>query len=54
MYIRAGQNDKAMEWLEKALAMHDPVILQLKVEPAYDPLRADPRFVRLLQKVGLQ
>jgi tetratricopeptide (TPR) repeat protein len=54
MYLRTRQNDKAMEWLEKAFEMHDPVMLQLKVEPAYDPLRSDPRFVRLLQKVGLQ
>lgn len=54
IYLRARQYDKAMEWLEKAFVMHDPVMLQLKIEPAYDPLRNDPRFVRLLQKVGLQ
>jgi TolB-like protein/DNA-binding winged helix-turn-helix (wHTH) protein len=53
-YLRAGRNDKAMEWLEKSFEMHDPVVLQLKVEPAYDPLRGDPRFVRLLHKIGLQ
>lgn len=48
------RSDKAMEWLEKAFAMHDPGVLQLKVKPAYDPLRSDPRFVRLLQKIGVQ
>ena len=54
IYLRARQYDKAMDWLEKAFVMHDPLMLQLKVEPAYDPLRSNPRFVRLLEKVGLQ
>jgi hypothetical protein len=41
-----------MEWLKKAFAMHDPGVLQLKVKPAYDPLRSDPRFVRSFRKLA--
>jgi hypothetical protein len=39
--------------LEKAYAQHSNGLTSLKVEPAYDPLRGDPRFQELLQRVGL-
>jgi TolB-like protein/DNA-binding winged helix-turn-helix (wHTH) protein/Tfp pilus assembly protein PilF len=48
-----GDNDAALGWLEKAYAQHSNGLTSLKVEPAYDPLRGDPRFQELLQRVGL-
>jgi hypothetical protein len=51
--IGAGSNQAALDWLEKAYAQHSNVLTTIKVEPAYDPLRSDPRFQELLQRVGL-
>ena len=51
--IGAGNNQAAIDWLEKAYAEHSNILTTIKVEPAYDPLRSDPRFQELLQRVGL-
>ncbi|HTO85907.1 MAG TPA: protein kinase [Thermoanaerobaculia bacterium] len=48
-----GEKDQALAWLEKALDERDPWLTSLKVEPMYDALRSDPRFVDLLHRVGL-
>lgn len=48
-----GDNQAALGWLEKAYAQHSNGLTSLKVEPAYDPLRGDPRFQELLRRVGL-
>jgi hypothetical protein len=39
--------------LEKAYDQHSNGLTALKVDPVYDPLRNDPRFQNLLQRVGL-
>ncbi len=52
-YIGVGKTDEAFAWLEKAYLERSTVITSLKVNPAYDPLRGDPRFQELLHRVGL-
>jgi TolB-like protein/DNA-binding winged helix-turn-helix (wHTH) protein/Flp pilus assembly protein TadD len=51
----AGVRDTAqtLAWLEKAYAEHSGELPALKVNPAYDFLRGDARFQRLLERVGL-
>lgn len=48
-----NKKDAALSWLEEAYKQHSNSMIQLKVDPAYDPLRADPRFQDLLRRVGL-
>jgi serine/threonine-protein kinase len=48
-----GEHDQALGWLEKAYEERAQMMSELKVEPAFDPLRADPRFADLLRRVGL-
>jgi adenylate cyclase len=53
-YAAAGDREAALSWLEKAVDEHAPWLPELKLEPTYDPLRSDPRFVVLLKRVGLE
>ncbi len=53
VYAGLGENDEAMEWLEKAVAEHNAGLLTLKVHPVFDPLRSDPRYQDLLCRIGL-
>jgi TolB-like protein/DNA-binding winged helix-turn-helix (wHTH) protein/Tfp pilus assembly protein PilF len=52
-YIGTGNRDQAIAWLEKAFAQRSNGLTALRVDPAYDPLRDDPRFQNLLRQVGL-
>lgn len=52
IYLSQGDHELAFAWFEEALAQRDPWLVWLKVEPRLDPLRADPRFARLLACVG--
>ncbi len=53
LYTRAGMLDEALSWFEKAFEAHDPNMPYLKIDPIFDNLRKDPRFIMLLKKMGL-
>ena len=53
IYLGLGDKDRAFEWLGKAYEERSPDLMWLKVDPSYDPVRSDPRFIQLLKKVGL-
>ena len=42
IYTGLGEKDWAFEWLEKGY--EERSLLDLKVNPTFDPLRSDPRF----------
>jgi DNA-binding winged helix-turn-helix (wHTH) protein/TolB-like protein/Tfp pilus assembly protein PilF len=52
IYGALGEKDEAFEWLEKAYDGRDFILTLLKVEPAFDPLRDDPRYAELERRVG--
>ena len=54
IYARLGEREAALEWLERAYDEHDSTLVWLKVHPRFDALRAEPRFVALLRKMGLE
>jgi TolB-like protein/Tfp pilus assembly protein PilF/predicted Ser/Thr protein kinase len=51
LYTRAGKNEEALDWLEKAYEAHDPNSIYLGVDPIFDVLRNEPRFQDLLRRM---
>jgi serine/threonine-protein kinase len=52
-YAVAGENAKALDWLERAYEQRDGTLVWIKVHPRMDGLRAEPRFRELLSKMKL-
>jgi serine/threonine-protein kinase len=52
IYIGLGENDKAIEWLQTAKRDRDPFLMYIRVDPNFDSLRMDPRFVELMKQIG--
>ena len=53
VHVGLGENDQALNWLEKAHEERFNRLAYLKHEPVWDPLRSDPRFVDLLRRINL-
>jgi len=52
IYSTLGKPDKALEWLERAVAGHDPGTTMIAVSLLLKPLHGDPRWPALLEKIG--
>ena len=51
IYTQLSDKDQAFEWLKKAYEARNSRLISLNVRPAWDPLRDDPRFQDLLQRI---
>jgi len=52
VYLAIGNKEEALRWLEHSYADRDGANLSwINVEPILDPLRGEPRFEALVQKV---
>jgi hypothetical protein len=49
-----GNTEVAFALFEQAYAEHSTALARLRVNPIYDPMRDDPRFDRLLLRIGLR
>ncbi len=52
-YATAGEREKAIEWLEQGLDLHDPALPYIGVWPAFDDLHPELRFQDLLRRMNL-
>ncbi len=50
--VDLGDKDKALAELERAYDNGEYYVLLLKSDPRFDPLRDDPRFQKLVRKIG--
>ena len=53
LYANMNQADEAFHWLGEAIEQRDSWLVYLKVDPAFDSVRSDPRFSRLVRTVGI-
>jgi serine/threonine protein kinase/tetratricopeptide (TPR) repeat protein len=53
VYSGLRDKDQAFKWLEEAYAQRDIMLIYINVTPFSDPLRQDPRFAELVQRMGL-
>ncbi|HWZ43088.1 MAG TPA: protein kinase [Candidatus Saccharimonadales bacterium] len=53
IYARLADDQQAFQWLTKAYDERDANILYLKIAPEFDRLRADPRAIELMKRIGL-
>ncbi|HSE37492.1 MAG TPA: hypothetical protein VLG74_09335, partial [Blastocatellia bacterium] len=53
IYAGLSEKEMALDWLERGYREHTLGLTFLKVEPAFNSLRDDPRLTNLLRRVGL-
>jgi tetratricopeptide (TPR) repeat protein len=52
-HAAVGKLDKAFEALERAYQTRSAGLIYLHLDPGYEPLRGDPRYKELVQRIGL-
>jgi tetratricopeptide (TPR) repeat protein len=52
VYAFCGDADKAFEWLDKAVAYHNPGLCDIVVENLFANIHSDPRWLPFLRKIG--
>ena len=51
-YLRLGDKDHAIEWLERGFKEKSQGASYLKMDPTWDPLRSDPRFQDIIRRMN--
>jgi tetratricopeptide (TPR) repeat protein len=54
VHAALGDDERAIEWLERAFDERAVKLVLIGVDPQFDRLRAHPRFVRLLDRLDLR
>jgi tetratricopeptide (TPR) repeat protein len=52
LFARAGEKERALDWLEKAYEERASQLVTINVAPKWDNLRSDPRFQSLLRRMN--
>jgi eukaryotic-like serine/threonine-protein kinase len=53
IYAQLGDKNQAVTWLDQAFNQRDSKLTYVKVEPAFDQIRSDPRFQQLVQRLSM-
>ena len=53
-YLGLGDTTRALDWLERATDAHDANLAENPSQPSLRPLRSNPRFVRVMKRLGLE
>lgn len=52
IHVGLGQNERAMEYLEKCYEEHSHWLIYIDKDPSLDGLRENPRFQKLVREIG--
>lgn len=53
VYVALDEPEEAFAWLDRALAAESPFLVEMAVDPRWDPIREDPRFAEMVGSLGL-
>jgi tetratricopeptide (TPR) repeat protein len=53
VYLGLGEKERSLDWFERAVRERSGDMIDIRVEPEYDPLREEPRFKQLLTRLNL-
>ena len=53
-YLSVREFDRAFACLDRAMKDHSAGLIYLHLDPGYTPLRNEPRFQALVQRIGLK
>jgi eukaryotic-like serine/threonine-protein kinase len=53
IYARLGEEELAIQWLQRAVEERDVSVMYVKTAPEFDRLRSDPRAIDLMLRIGL-
>jgi serine/threonine-protein kinase len=51
LHLGLGETERALDWLEKGCEQRELPMIMTKVHPVYDPLRGEPRFQAILERM---
>jgi hypothetical protein len=51
--VALGKDEQTLDWLDKAYEQRDPILVFLKADPRFDTLSGNPRFRKLVRRIGL-
>ena len=54
LYVMLGENDRAMEWLQKTIDEHSQSVMTFKVDPRLERIQSYPPFKETLRRLGLE
>ena len=52
-YAQLGETEESLRWLRRGYEQHTFLLPFINAAPAYDGLRADPRFADIVRHIGL-
>ena len=53
VHLGLGDHTRALDYLEKALAADSQMMAWIGRDPIFEPLRSEPRFAKILEKMGV-
>ena len=53
LYFVMEETDLGFEWLERSVERHNGMLMYVKNLPMLNPVRSDPRYLAILERMGL-